>query len=193
MPDEEIFDFTDSRSLHPPADNIRNFPEVALINIGGQTYVTPAPVQVSSPSPIVSPSPGTARPLHPTPQPIFKLPEHHLSHKASSQPVHHVPQPKTISQLPPPPAYLSTIKPFVHLGSPKPTHFSTTPRPEPYHHNYDDHLSNQVQTNNYHAKHQIVKQLPLKKHLGEIRALEPRYRHRKKYRPQVSKNCSTYY
>ena len=28
MPDEEIFDFTDSRFLHPPADNIRNFPEV---------------------------------------------------------------------------------------------------------------------------------------------------------------------
>ena len=70
MPDEEIFDFTDSRFLHPPVANQRNFPEVAVVDIGGETFVTPAPLLSSA----GGHNDHVSR-HRPTPQPIFQLPE----------------------------------------------------------------------------------------------------------------------
>ena len=103
MPDEEIFDFTDSRFLQPPEvkshvvliielllsisqENMKNFPEVNLVRLGGQTFVTPAPMDRESPRSPAHPmsphhpmsAPETAshpprRRFRPTPQPIFHV------------------------------------------------------------------------------------------------------------------------
>ena len=65
MPDDEIFDFTDSRFLSPPVANQRNFPEIAVVtDVNGESFVTPTPL-LGSPPPRSSHSP--------TPQPIFQL------------------------------------------------------------------------------------------------------------------------
>ena len=66
MSDEEIFDFTDSRFLNPPRENIRNHPTVKVMEVEGQRFVTPSP-----PSPEYSHPPRR----RPTPQPIFQLPD----------------------------------------------------------------------------------------------------------------------
>ena len=193
MSDDEIFDFTDSRFLHPPAENIRNYPHVALISLGGQTYVTPAPVQLSPSTPAETVTHRSSL-LHsrrptPTPQPIFKLPEPELRlpglkhHVVQSLPerepppevtkhvVHSLPEVRhkvvhspasEVTQ----PAHFGTIRPFVNLGSSNHLLHHTTSTPQ------------------FSHQHQIVKQLPSKKHLSKIRSLKPFYR--QKYRPKVS-------
>ena len=193
MSDDEIFDFTDSRFLHPPAENIRNYPHVALISLGGQTYVTPAPVQLSpsTPAETVTHRSSLLHPRRPTPtpQPIFKLPEPELHlpglkhHVVQSLPekepplevtkhvVHSLPEvrhkvvhsPASEESQPP---HFRTIRPFVNLGSSNHLLHHTTSTPQ------------------FSHQHQIVKQLPSKKHLSKIRTLKPFYR--QKYRPKVS-------
>ena len=61
MPDEEIFDFTDSRFLRPPTDNQRNHPGVAVVRLQGRTFVTPAP----SPAPVIPSAPAVPVPSIP--------------------------------------------------------------------------------------------------------------------------------
>ena len=79
-PDEEIFDFTDSRFLNPPRENVRNHPEVNLIELRG--VVTPAPpISYTQPrfQPLARPSPAPAPRPRPTPQPIFQLPDNFVN------------------------------------------------------------------------------------------------------------------
>ena len=124
MPDEEIFDFTDSRFLQPPEvkshvvlieelfsisqENMKNFPEVNLVSLGGQTFVTPAPMDRESPrSPGHTMSaPETAshsprRRFRPTPQPIFHVTMQTVMDHVSQLPdTRHVsPDTRHVSQL----------------------------------------------------------------------------------------------
>ena len=187
MPDEEIFDFTDSRFLNPPVENQRNFPEVAVVTVRGESFVTPAPLLLSpsSPAPVKT---VTHRPRkqRPTPQPIFQLPEQF--------PVKHVPHRKNhVSQLArvQPSPYLSsvsTIKPFVNLGSgsvevPSSSAFST-PVPTL---SSKPNLGYPNRHHKHHKVHQqhnhVIKQLPSRVH-SEVRTLKPRYNHHK-YKSKV--------
>ena len=123
MPDEEIFDFTDSRFLQPPEvkshvvlieelfsisqENMKNFPEVNLVSLGGQTFVTPAPMDRESPRSPAHPmsahhamsAPETAshsprRKFRPTPQPIF-----HVTMQTVMDHVSQLPDTRHVSQL----------------------------------------------------------------------------------------------
>ena len=99
MPDEDIFDFTDSRFLNPPRENIRNHPTVEVMEVEGHRFVTPSP-----PPPARPPRPA-AQYSHPpgrrpTPQPIFQLPGNFINDIAAARN----------------PSYRKTIPPFVNFG-----------------------------------------------------------------------------
>ena len=145
MPDEEIFDFTDSRFLSPPVANQRNFPEVAVVNIGGEAFVTPAPLLSPSPAPLLSSSPGDQVTRHtPTPQPIFQLPET-VSSDMSDYPDYQDYSDNNNDYL-----SISTIKPFVHLGSPAPHSISSTPTPHHVPHvNHHNAIENRPLSSKY--------------------------------------------
>ena len=109
MPDEEIFDFTDSRFLNPPRENVRNHPTVEVIEVEGQRFATPSPPH-PPPLPALQNSPHR----RPTPQPIFQLPENF------------------INDISPPrnPSYRKTIPPFVSFGGKTSlSHLSPSPTP----------------------------------------------------------------
>ena len=164
------------------------------MNLGGQTFVTPAPMDRESP---VSPShpmspPETvshhpphppSRQFRPTPQPIFhvtmqtvmdhvsKLPK--SRHVSTLPDIGHVSQPaldtRHVSSLPhvtqkPPVSIFGTIKPFVNLGS--------GPHQSPGHHSSHRDLSE--------AGGHIL--TPLRPHPGPVRALRPHRRHRNQVR-----------
>ena len=113
MPDEDIFDFTDSRFLNPPRENIRNHPTVEVMEVAGQRFVTPSPHPPPRPPLPAAQSSHPPR-RRPTPQPIFQLPE------------------KFINDISPPrnPSYRKTIPPFVNLGGKTfLSHLSPSPTP----------------------------------------------------------------
>ena len=194
MPDEEIFDFTDSRFLNPPAENQRNFPEVAVVTVRGEAFVTPAPLMSSpsSPDPVQTVTHHLLRKPRPTPQPIFQLPVEHVPNVPHHN--NHVPQ---LSPRVQPAPYLSspvsTIKPFVNLGSgsvevQSPSVFSTSaptlssalskPELDPHHHHHHHHKHHKV-----HHRNHVIKQLPSRQP-SEVRTLKPRYNHHK-YKSKV--------
>ena len=70
MLDEEIFDFTDSRFLNPPRENVRNHPTVEVMEVEGQRFVAPSPPH---PPPTSDPEYSHPPRRRPTPQPIFQL------------------------------------------------------------------------------------------------------------------------
>ena len=107
MPDEDIFDFTDSRFLNPPRENIRNHPTVEVTEVEGHRFVTPSPPPPAPPP--VAPRGG------PTPQPIFQLPENFINDISAAQRY---------------PSYRKTIPPFVNFGGKTfLSHLSPSPSP----------------------------------------------------------------
>lgn len=95
MPDEDIFDFTDSRFLNPPRENIRNHPTVEVMEVEGHRFVTPSP-----PPPLPAAQYSHPPGRRPTPQPIFQLPENFINDIAA----------------PRNPSYRKTIPTFVNFG-----------------------------------------------------------------------------
>ena len=83
MPDEEIFDFTDSRFLNPPRENRRNHPEVKVIDVMREKFLAPS---------------QPPRRL-PTPQPIFQPPENFINN-ISERGFYPIPVTQTLSSSP---------------------------------------------------------------------------------------------
>lgn len=167
-------------------ENMKNFPEVNLVNLGGQTFVTPAPMDRESPrSPghrmsashqMSAPETVSHKPrrFRPTPQPIFHVTMQTVMEHVSQLPdtghvsdfrhvSHSVPDNRHVSTLPQvshttPNPFFGTLKPFVNLGS--------------GHHLGQHHPMAE-------AGHQLP---PLRPEPGPVRALRPRRRQRKQVR-----------
>ena len=158
---------------------MKNFPEVNLVNLGGQTFVTPAPMDRESPrSPghQMSPSHQMSAPetvshkprrFRPTPQPIFHVTMQtvmeHVSKLSDTRHVSQaVPDNRHVSTLPQvshttPRPFFGTLKPFVNLGSGPPGHHRGQHHPMA------------------EAGHQLSH---LRPEPGPVRALRPRRRQR---------------
>ena len=171
---------------------MKNFPEVNLVNLGSQTFVTPAPMDRESPrSPGHRMSPShqmsvpetvshTPRRFRPTPQPIFhvtmqtvmehvsQLPDiRHVSTLANARHVSHsIPDNRHVSALP----QMSHTTPKPFFGTLKP--FVNLGSGPPGHHPGQHHPMAE-------AGHQLP---PLRPEPGPVRALRPRRRQRNQVR-----------
>ena len=160
------------------------------MNLGGQTFVTPAPMDRVSPMspehPMSAPETVSHHPprqFRPTPQPIFHVTMQTVMEHVSKLPgsrhvstipdIRHVSHPSLdtmhVSSLPhvttqkPPVSIFGTIKPFVNLGSGP---------PPPGHHSSHRDLSE--------ADGHLL--APLRPQPGLVRALRPRHRLRNQVR-----------
>ena len=120
MSDEEIFDFTDSRFLNPPRENIRNHPTVKVMEVEGQRFVTP--------SPPLNPEYSHPPRRRPAPQPIFKLPESFVNFWGKSLLSHLSPSPTPVNVgyrqiFKPRNKYIKTLQPTISRKGPRKVFF----------------------------------------------------------------------